>query len=586
MKASKTILSILLAMLLLVQTLPATVAADSPNNGDQGCTVDFVAAGNSEGSETADIENVITLPSTVSNMPDGYEVSGWVESRFTETTEEPVFYVPGADYTVTGNATLYALFTRTEENGEDSIYKLTDDLAVGGKYVITIEEYAVGNTVYNTNYNHNVTGQTVTIDSSTDTLTVPSGVDVNTILYEIESGNDTYGWIFKNVGNGQYLTLGSDEFLIVGNTPLAWLYQNHNLDNQVDTEGYYYLSLCSDKPAFTTNKNKKDNVKLYQKIPSYVTFYMTDQAMPMFAYHSLVLSGQIGVNFYMDLPEIDGVNYTESYMTFEISGKGKVSADPVPYNSTQTIAGSTYYGFTCYVNSNQMADTITATFHYGDGLTISEEYSIAQYIASFDTYAETHPDEFDAETIKLVHAVADYGHYVQPFLSDVRGWTIGSGDDQYAEMDRVYTNEYDIDTVKAAVADYGIQSTMSTDIEGIRYSLLMDSGTAIYLYFKPVADYDGSFTVSVGGNPEAATKLKDGRYLVKIKKIGAHKLGDPYTVVVTTANGDSTVTVSALSYVKGLLDAEAYKDNTNAQDAAAAIYYYHVAAQAYKTKHP
>ena len=363
--------------------------------------------------------------------------------------------------------------------------------------------------------------------------------------------------------------MSSDEFLIVGNTPLAWLYQNHNLDNQVDTEGYYYLSLRSDKSSFTTNKFKEENLKLYQKLPSYVTFYMTDQAMPMFAYHSLVLSGQIGVNFYLDLPEIDGVDYAESYMTFDISGKGTVSADPVPYNSTQTIAGSTYYGFTCYVNSIQMADTITATFHYGDGLTISEEYSIAQYIASFDTYAETHPDEFDAETINLVHAVADYGHYVQPFLSDVRGWTIGSGDNQYAEMDRFYTAEYDIDTVKASVAGYGIQSTMSDDIEGINYSLLLDSDTAVYLYFEPVADYDGSFTVSVGGDPVTATKLKDGRYLVKIKNIGAHKLGDPYTVVV-----------------KGLLDAEAYKDNANAQDAAAAIYYYHVAAQSYKTKNP
>ena len=219
-------------------------------------------------------------------------------------------------------------------------------------------------------------------------------------------------------------------------------------------------------------------------------------------------------------------------------------------------------------------------------MTISEEYSIAQYIASFDTYAETHPDEFDAETINLVHAVADYGHYVQPFLSDVRGWTIGSGDNQYAEMDRFYTAEYDIDTVKTSVAGYGIQSTMSDDIEGINYSLLLDSDTAVYLYFEPVADYDGSFTVSVGGDPVTATKLKDGRYLVKIKNIGAHKLGDPYTVIVTTTNGESTVTGSALSYVKGLLDAEAYKDDTNAQDAAAAIYYYHVAAQAYKTKHP
>lgn len=304
---------------------------------------------------------------------------------------------------------------------------------------------------------------------------------------------------------------------------------------------------------------------------------------PRFASHSLVLSGQIGVNFFMNLPAITGVDYAESYMTFEISGKGSVSSDHVPYDPTHTNAKSTYYSFTCYVNSIQMADTITATFHYGDGLTVSETYSIKQYIASFDTYIEEHPGAFDGATIDLVHALADYGHYVQPFLSATRGWTIGSGDDQYAEMDLCYATEYDIDAVSAAVADYGIQRTMSADIVGISYSLLMDSDTAIYLYFKPVADYEGSFTVTIDGETAMATKKGD-RYLVVIPNIGAHKLGDPYTVVVTTTNGESTVTVSALSYVKGVLDA--YTDYQTAQYAVASIYHYYAAATEYKRIHP
>ena len=311
-------------------------------------------------------------------------------------------------------------------------------------------------------------------------------------------------------------------------------------------------------------------------------FYIEAVTEPSFKTHSLVLSGRIGVNFFMDLPTIEGVDYAESYMTFEISGKGTVPADPVPFDPTHTNAKSTYYSFTCYVNSIQMADTITATFHYGDGLTVSETYSIRQYIASFDAYLAAHPGAYDDVTVNLVHALADYGHFVQPFLSAARGWTIGSGDDQYAEMDTVYTTEYNINTVKTAVADYGIQRTMSADIAGISYSLLMDSDTAIYLYFKPIADYDGGFTV----DGYTATKQKDGRYLVKIPNIGAHKLGDPYTVVVTTTNGESTVKVSALSYVKGILNAEAYQDNSAAQYAAASIYHYYAAAAAYKTIHP
>ena len=65
MKLFKTILSLLLVPLLLLQTLPAAVAADTPEDSNQ-CTVNFVAAGNSEGSETANVDDVITLSSTVS----------------------------------------------------------------------------------------------------------------------------------------------------------------------------------------------------------------------------------------------------------------------------------------------------------------------------------------------------------------------------------------------------------------------------------------------------------------------------------------------------------------------------------------
>ncbi|MBO4423509.1 MAG: hypothetical protein J5879_08720 [Clostridia bacterium] len=306
---------------------------------------------------------------------------------------------------------------------------------------------------------------------------------------------------------------------------------------------------------------------------------------PSFKSHSLVLSGQIGVNFFMDLPEIKEVDYLKSYMTFTISGKGSVSGDPVPYNPAHMNSDGKYYGFTCFVNSVQMADTITATFHYGNGRTVTGTYSVKQYITSFDTYVAEHPGVYDDVTVDLVHALADYGTYIQPFLSAARGWTTGPGSKQYAKMDAAYTTVYDVDAVKAAVADHAILQKKCPDIKEIRYSLLMDSDTAIYLYFKPAENYKGGITVTVDGDLKTVTKQKDGRYLVKITNIGAHMLGDPYSVIVATTNGRSTVTVSALSYVKGVLDAEAYQNDTDAQYAVASIYNYYAAAAAYKTVH-
>ena len=339
-------------------------------------------------------------------------------------------------------------------------------------------------------------------------------------------------------------------------------------------------SFDSEDNPFKPDDSILDKIKTWQ-----FTAVFKKLEKPSFKSHSLVLSGQIGVNFFMDLPEIEGVNYLQSYMTFTISGKGSVSGDPVPYNPAHTNFDGKYYGFTCFVNSVQMADTITATFHYGNGRTVTGTYSVKQYITSFDTYIAEHPGVYDEVTVDLVHALGDYGTYIQPFLSAARGWTTGPGSKQYAKMDAAYTTVYDVNAVKTAVADHAIRQKKCPDIKEISYSLLLDSDTAIYLYFKPADNYKGGITVTVDGDLTTAAKQKDGRYLVKITNIGAHMLGDPYSVVVATTNGRSTVTVSALSYVKGVLDAEAYQNDTDAQYAVASIYNYYAAAAAYKTVH-
>ncbi|MBQ3937949.1 MAG: InlB B-repeat-containing protein, partial [Clostridia bacterium] len=89
-------------------------------------TVNFIASGVSQGSETAYAQDAITLPNSVSIDPDGWTFIGWVEAQIADETDvEPTYYAPGASYTVTGNATLYALFTRVEEGaGSETVYEL------------------------------------------------------------------------------------------------------------------------------------------------------------------------------------------------------------------------------------------------------------------------------------------------------------------------------------------------------------------------------------------------------------------------------------------------------------------------------
>ena len=308
------------------------------------------------------------------------------------------------------------------------------------------------------------------------------------------------------------------------------------------------------------------DVKLYAK-------WTPAPAAPAFKTQSLVLADKIGVNFFLQLPEIDGVDWNESYMTFTIFGIDGCT-DRCDFDPDFMNPGHTYYGFTCYVNAAQLADTITATFHYGDGLTVEKTYSVKEYLGTYDEYRSN----FDEKTQAMIEALADYGHYVQAFLAAQKGWTYGV---EHEEMNKSYTASYDIDTIKAAAADYAIVRVNESngDVEKMTYSVTVDSATAILVYFKPASDYSGTLTVKVNGEDYTATAV-NGRYEVRIPGISAHQLGNSFTVVATTEHGTATVTISALSYVAGGMTS--YAANPVAMDAMASIYAYAKAAEAYK----
>ena len=119
----------------------------------------------------------------------------------------------------------------------------------------------------------------------------------------------------------------------------------------------------------------------------------------------------------------------------------------------------------------------------------------------------------------------------------------------------------------------------------ISHSLTLDSDTVINVYFRPAKGYSGTFTAAVDdGTAKAYKKGSDGRYCVQIGGISAHLLSRDHTIEVTTDHGTASVKVSALSYVNAALDY--YTDDEDAQNAAAAIYAYSQAADAFKTAHP
>ncbi len=514
-----------------------------------------------------------TLPDgTIFEAPEGKEFDQWVV-KGTETK-----YDAGELVTLEGDTTFVAIWKDLPVT-ETKTYKkvTTEPTDWSGEYLIVYED---GNLAFNSSL--------TTLDAVSNTVEVEIVENEITIedkyAFTIEKGDNNGYYVLSN--SGYYFNQTSDSNGLGTSTS-----SQTSVTFSLNTDGSANIISSSAYLRFNSANNQM-RFRFY-KSSSYtgqkpIALYKLDEGSepevkPTFAKKNLVLSGEIGVNFYMDLPEIEGVNYEESYMTFEISGKGTTTVQD-NFDATDVNQTGKYYGFTCYVNSIQMADTITATFHYGDGKTVSETYSVKQYVVDFDEYNDDSENEpFDSKTIAIVHAMADYGHYAQLFLSEKNSWTIGDGEDQYAEMTSVYTTSYSYTTSDVENKKFS-KTITGSDISAITYSLALDSATEIRVFIKPAADYTGSITVTVDGGEAVNVTPEEkvsGRYLVKIPSISAHKLGDIHTITITTENENNvaTVNVSALSYVYSML--KNYPTDTNAVNAMSALYAYSLAADAY-----
>ncbi len=455
--------------------------------------------------------------------------------------------------------------------------------------------------------------ETTYIDDRTYSFIMPAG-DVTVtatfkgepyvVSFVPEYGNDETAFT-QNAAYGALLTEPSPAPTREGYVFGGWYEPNWNLNWWYDEEAGYRLEeytlaeLLADWEGCDADRFMRAWDFENDLINSDVTLYAkwtVAEAVPEFKTQALALEGKIGLIFFMDLSCLSDDEKAASYMTFAITGSDPISDEPVAFDANNTNGDGTYYGFTCYVASIQMAETITATFHYGDGQTVTKDYSIKQYIKTFEEYENM----FDDETVALVHALADYGHHVQAFLADQKGWDLGESGD-YAEMDTFYSEYYDgYDNIIHEFEEFHKEIHRDFQDENIvkaPYTVVLDSDTAIRVYFTPAAGFNGNVSAVLDGNTGDETALErgsDGRYMVEIANIPAHLLGETHTIVVYTGDncfgqGSSVYTcvyVSVMSYVYSILTSGAYADNTLAKNAVLSMYAYWDAAVAYRYAHP
>lgn len=441
-----------------------------------------------------------------------------------------------------------------------------------------------------------VEGETVTL-----TVTPGEGYNIGTVSYNdgsehtLEAVNGVYSFTMPAVSVTISVTFTPIEYTITydldGGTNNSNNPAKYTVEEEVELEnptkdGYTFTGwtgegVTTPKIGLKINFGSTGN-RTYTANWEENSSHSPDPNAPKFKYQSLLLDGKIAVSFAMDLSGLDDETRSDSYMVFDISGD-KTSNNPQPcleQDSFTDDSGNKYYYFNCYIKSIEMANKIIAEFHYGDDKFVSKDYTARQYINDMladEKYAGE--DDYSVAVRNLIKAIKDYGHYAQLMLSKYHGWNLG-GDYAPIENANTYagTDTNLVNEVVSATEQYSIHKNIEgTDIQGVYFSLDLDSYTTINLLIEATSKVTASFK---NGGGLLVKTYGNNQYLIEIADIPAHELNKTYDVVINAGESSCEVNISALSYVYSVLTKES--EHEYEPELAIALYKYYEANSIYR----
>ena len=299
-----------------------------------------------------------------------------------------------------------------------------------------------------------------------------------------------------------------------------------------------------------------------------VTAAFTTLTVPAFRGNSLRFTDVLGLKYYLDLP--DGFDNDGAYMTFTICGRtARVDLD-------DELDENGYKVFTCPVYTYQMADPVTAVFHWKDGTAADTvAYTVVQYLQSVIA-SDTATDPQKA----LASATLTYGHYVQPYLARLNNWTVGGKYQEIPAASEVTDSE-----VAAAKGNIGshMEAPSVTINSGLVQKVMffpnVNSGTDLVFDIYLKNGVTGEVQATVDGVSAGVTSRGNNVCRIAKRGIAANNLDHNYSLVLTVG-GDTAfnAAISTLYYLNIVLN------NTSApldeQLAIAAMYQYWAAAEA------
>ena len=293
------------------------------------------------------------------------------------------------------------------------------------------------------------------------------------------------------------------------------------------------------------------------------TFAAEPKSVASVSGYSISLEGDIGINFYMELPNAI-VNSTTAKVHFTIpTGTGSTNKEVDVKDAIIVKSGNkTYYVFKCQVAAKEMTSEIKAQIIDGNPVSDEFTYSVKEYADYLLTHADengTDEQKAYAKAVPLVKAMLNYGAYSQLYFDKNTGKLANAILDEADKM---------LGDVTINISDPVI-GTLPNGVTFEGSTLSLKSETTLSLYFKSSDTLEFACT---DYNVEKATS--GGYQIARIRGIQAAHIGDNFTLKI---NGTYAVTYSPLNYCKNVLAGQT--QNEKLQNVVKAFYLYWQAAK-------
>lgn len=317
--------------------------------------------------------------------------------------------------------------------------------------------------------------------------------------------------------------------------------------------------------------------------------------------YSLSLTGNIGVNFYMELSN-DIVNDASAYMNFTLPNgtiskvyvSGTHEDGSTATTDTTVKDGVTYYVFTCEVAAKEMTSDIKAQMIGNNGEKTGKvyTYTVKEYADYILSHTSAAGSNYGSATVQLVKGMLNYGGAAQKYF--------GYKTDQLASDGLALTEPVFDDTSiikfikdeanKASIINYSDSDKVT--FKSAYLSLNSTTDLCVSVQFaEDVTVQEDMFAILLGSNEISknqyeVTKVNEGNcYKITLHGIKASQLQKQYEFEVHLSDAESAVlTYGATSYAYTVMSSACDNiDNIESlREVVKALYAYGSCAQGYE----